>query len=662
MVYQSSNSGKARRSTFMTRLGTDVAGNTVAMAAAALVPLVGMVGGAVDVSRFYMSTTRMQNACDAGALAARKAMGNDQFNGTHKSLANNFFDQNFPDGSFGVTNRSRTYTATTDGQVQGTASGTMPVSLMQVFGFGSFSLNVNCSADINISNTDIMFVLDVTGSMNCPDTGSCTNGNNNNVEASNARIKGLRTAVVTFYDTVEAATSNTAQVRYGILPYSNNINVGFSIPTQYLASSATYQSREPNWDTETTWEEIGFTLNGVSNRGGESRNGFIRTNQWNNVSSAAACSSYPLPPAYSDEFIDGSIQNSTVTLISESTSGNIRTRTYEATADFRRGVPVHKYNRRRDRCRAGHEIYEYEATANYTVVEEEKTTQEFDDWTYKAVSYDVSPFKTGAKVTTPTGNEGSDQEHTWTGCIEEADTVANSSFDPLPSGAKDLLINLKPSAAGEYWKPQLPQAVYRREINNNSNNYLPNLTHSGDERQPYYECPKPAERLADMTRDYLVDFLKASNGFDARGSTYHDIGMIWGARFISPNGIFSADNTSAPNGDAIARHIVFMTDGLLSTANEIYTPYGVEWWDRRITADGSGTQMADRHAKRFQAACKAARQENISVWVVAFGTTLTQNLIDCATPGRAFSASNSAQLETKFKEIAEKIAALRLTS
>ena len=117
----------------------------------------------------------------------------------------------------------------------------------------------------------------------------------------------------------------------------------------------------------------------------------------------------------------------------------------------------------------------------------------------------------------------------------------------------------------------------------------------------------------------------------------------------------------APNGDAISRHIVFMTDGELAPSNNSYGLYGLEWWDRRVTTDGSNAQQLDRHASRFQAACRAARNKNISVWVVAFGTELTQNLIDCATPGRAYSADDADELDDAFREIAEKIAALRLT-
>jgi hypothetical protein len=137
--------------------------------------------------------------------------------------------------------------------------------------------------------------------------------------------------------------------------------------------------------------------------------------------------------------------------------------------------------------------------------------------------------------------------------------------------------------------------------------------------------------------------------------------MIWGARFISPRGIFRDDNDTAPNGDAISRHVVFMTDGNLVTNTDQYGTYGVEWWDRRVTTDGSNGQASSRHAARFQAACLAARNENITVWVVAFGTALTQNLTDCASPGRAYQANSTEELNSAFQEIAQKIAALRLT-
>ncbi|PKN45786.1 MAG: hypothetical protein CVU59_08010 [Deltaproteobacteria bacterium HGW-Deltaproteobacteria-17] len=83
------------------------------------------------------------------------------------------------------------------------------------------------------------------------------------------------------------------------------------------------------------------------------------------------------------------------------------------------------------------------------------------------------------------------------------------------------------------------------------------LAQTGNQARPGYTCPAPARRLAEITRGDLQTYV---NSLVPTGQTYHDIGMVWGARFISPRGIFAADNETAPNGDAVARHIVFMTD------------------------------------------------------------------------------------------------------
>src|SRR5690606_1570222 len=145
-----------RMGSFLHELRGNVAGNTLALAAAALVPLVGMVGGAVDISRDYMATARMQNACDAGALAARKQMESDDFEADDEAIGLRFFDQNYPEGTFGLENLDRTYTADEDGTVTGTATGDMPTTIMQIFGKEGMDIAVSCSAEINISNPDIM--------------------------------------------------------------------------------------------------------------------------------------------------------------------------------------------------------------------------------------------------------------------------------------------------------------------------------------------------------------------------------------------------------------------------------------------------------------------------------------------------------------------------
>ena len=648
----------------LSRLARDTAGNVLAIAAAILVPMVAVVGGAVDMSRYHMATTRMQSACDSGALAARKVMGDNNFEESDRQHGLAFFDQNYPDGTFGLEDLTRDYESV-DGIVTGTASGSLPMALMGMFGFDDFRVIVTCSAEINISNTDIMFVLDVTGSMNCPDDGAyCPSGNNNNTEHSYARIKGLRSAVMDFYDIVAGSTSSSAQVRIGIVPYSSGINVGHSIPGNLMASSAPYQTRVPQFESSGETELLSFTVNNVYNRGSNSywyywynpsgHSGVRSQSQCNALAAASEL-------GFADSYIEDSIQNGTLAIVSETTVGTIRTRIITARGSFSRGVPVAWYSRSYSPpCYVDVEYYRYYADFRATIVEDIAGAQEFDEWHYKQHSWDVSGMYADGAIVLPTGANGSNQRHTWDGCIEEAATTTDSNFDPLPSGAFDLNINLVPSTEAQRWKPTLPLAVYKRDTS--GGNTANELHQSGNEDHPSYYCPKASMRLTELDRATLEGYLSAANGFRAIGSTYHDIGMIWGSRFISPHGLFSADNATAPNGDAIGRHIVFMTDGELSVNNEVYTPYGVHWWDRRVTSSTNINTVSARHAARFQAACRQARQENISVWVVAFGTELTQNLIDCATPGRAYEAGDSAELAEKFEEIAEKIAALRLTN
>lgn len=647
----------ARGSTFLRRLLRDTGANTLAISAASLVPLLAMVGGGVDASRYYMAEARLQAACDSGALAARRAMDSDSFGKEHKNIANSFFQQNFQDGIFGTEDLEHTYTATDEGEVVGTASGTMPTSVMSIFGYDKFDLSVTCTADINVANTDIVMVLDVTHSMNCPaDNAGC----NNSTEWSNSKLSNLRESVLAFYDTIDASTSDSAQIRYGLVPYSQQVNVGDALDASWIATSHTYQSREPEWAT-TTYETETFD--------------YVRTGNASNWRyQGTAVNAYTgltydqcVAETATEYDIFNSSNPSTWTQVSQ-TDGTPPVTEYTGTVTweyytFKSGT----YSSVTGLCTVVDYFYLYDSPAEITHYPAGSSTSEFF-WAYRPVTYDLTNVKTDGSIVAPTGWAGANVTHAWNGCIEEADTVATATWSPLPSAAHDLDIDLVPTTEEEKWKPMLPTAVWQRytdattSFTNTAYWTQDDVISQNDKGRRTAWCPKAARKLdAFDNRDDLEDWLSADNGFVVAGNTYHDYGMVWGARFISPDGIFASENRTAPNGDAISRHIIFMTDGVQATANYDYTPHGIEWWDRRVTDDGSAAQLSDRHASRFQAACRAARNKNISVWVVAFGTSLTQNLIDCATPGRAYHAADADELENAFVEIAAQIAALRLT-
>lgn len=651
---------------FLRSLLHDRAANTIAIAAAAMIPLLAMVGGGVDASRYYMTASRMQAACDAGALAARRAMTDDTFTTAHRTIGLNFFDQNFSNGMFGVENGQRNFTSDGEGTVTGTASGTLPTSIMGAFGYESFNISVSCTADINISNSDIMFVLDTTGSMACnPDGSSCNSG-------SSSKIVALRSAVMNFYDTVEAATSASAQVRYGIVPYSRQVNVGFSLPTEYMATRHTYQSRVARFREEVTV---------IPGNGVKVGDELVISDQWEWLPRDLSNFGSNNTDDYRFRNSGSSARNQAQNFCWNTLPGtySVGSETWQVFGGTSYYTGVWSGGNSNNRAGCAGRVRKTKIATQSDVIEEQVIRNiVWNDWVYCPVdtddatpcdvsnpagspagweSVDLTTLYDDNQIQLPIGNEGAMQTVTWDGCIEEPSTVLTDNYSPIPATAYDLNINLVPTTEEQRWKPALINATWKRE--DGSTNTTNWLYQTWDESRPGYTCPRPAIRLSEISRASLQTYV---NNLVASGNTYHDIGMVWGARFISPRGIFAADNSTAPNGDAIARHIVFMTDGAQVNNIEDYATHGTEFWDRRITGNGNSGLLTSRRAARLQAVCRAARQENITVWVVAFGTELTQNLIDCASPGRAFQANDAETLNDRFQEIAQKIAALRLTS
>ena len=91
---------------------------------------------AIDSGRMYLAKARLQQACDAGALAGRKVMGSNTWaanGGAANTAALQFFDGNFANGAYGTTGRTRSFTENA-GRVTGTASVTVPMSVMNAVG------------------------------------------------------------------------------------------------------------------------------------------------------------------------------------------------------------------------------------------------------------------------------------------------------------------------------------------------------------------------------------------------------------------------------------------------------------------------------------------------------------------------------------------------
>lgn len=627
------------------RLARDTSGNTLALIAAGVVPLLALVGGGVDMGRSYLAQSRLQQACDAGVLAARKKLGSDIVVGGEMPTAvaetgQRFFNVNFGDGSYGTRNRAFALTLEPDNSISGTARVDVPTTIMNLFGYANVMLAVECQAKLNFSNTDIMFVLDTTGSMLEVNPGD-----------SQPRIDVLRDTVKSFHAQMESSKATGTRIRYGFLPYASNVNVGGLLKSDWVVDSWTYQSRRPK----------------------------------------------PLPDAtYSFYYVNYERQSGDTSSIPTYTSSTCPASTYSVSYSDTTTVSTSPHTYYYYTTETGTNYWCNNSDGNFIVngitynnlVQKVTWTYAYDKsvkeytYEYRPITHDVSGVKgaTGDELVHAAPLEAGTEKPNWdgvptsyqvwpNGCIEERDTYEIDDYDNIDlTRALDLDIDLVPvpGQPATQWRPQYPDLVWARAIwwdgtgafspdpVEQYSNYL-NPSWAG-----HAACPTPARKLAELDAATVASYV---DNLGVGGSTYHDIGMIWGGRLLSGSGIFAGDNVDEP-GKPTARHMIFLTDGETQALDVTYGAYGVEPLDRRRwdpAAPKLGLSLTGVVERRFAAACKEVKKKNITVWVIGFGTSLNPIMTECAGPGRSFEAANAAELSEVFSKIAESLGDLRIS-
>ena len=676
----------------------DETGNTLVMTAAALLPMLALVGGAVDTSRLYLVESRLQSACDAGALASRRSMNGTNWTNASRQVGMSYFGMNFSEGKYATGGIEVEYTANGEGEVTGEATVQVPMTLMQIFGADPTQISVNCTADLSLPNTDIMMVLDTTLSMNDINPGD-----------SITRIDALKNAVNSFYSTMESIKPEGTTIRYGFVPYSHTVNVGRLLQKDWLRNFGTYDSRVQ--DGAHTWTTGGVTT--------------ITTPPatLTDNTSRVVSGTYSVLPRYRgpSERCQADRPNTLITTPSgwtgwsPSATALPRTRTQNVT---RNGFVYDVSSDSSGICWITPRQW------NNQITEEKQTVRANPDttprttttpiqthtrrhWFYRPVAYDLRPFKgngagdapvPGGSFTAQINDNQTDRTITWPvgdrACIEERATRRTNEFvTPRHDMEVDLIPN--PSDPDTQWQPYLPTVVYARNIQShvratnttistNPNQHdrwifsgLPQtstrtmgLTNEFNYWNPssvadIFEgaCPSPARKLGAITQTQLSSYLTSLR---PQGYTYHEIGMIWGLRLISREGLFANEHALADARGKVQRHMIFMVDGDIDTRPFTYSAWGIAGTARRRTPTGSFPSRAAEDSvseQRLSELCTVAKNnKNITLWVIAFGTELNQLLVNCASPGRAFEARNAQELTDAFSDIAAQISELRLTS
>jgi hypothetical protein len=306
---------------------------------------------------------------------------------------------------------------------------------------------------------------------------------------------------------------------------------------------------------------------------------------------------------------------------------------------------------------------------NKDIVREQQYVQAYTcNWmgcstTFKTVHVNDSSWNNGndGDINGSTGNTQGFRT-SGQGCVEERPSIGNPYSLTSPFEIEDTItradVDTQAGNAGN--EPELQFGRYDPAAHTNAGSTVSSGVTFWRIADTWVQvgCPPEATRLQEYADEDAFQAAIDAATATPTGGTYHDVGMLWGLRWVSRTGFFSNDNPTERDDIPVNQHIVFMTDGELDTGETLYSAHGIERFQRRT--QGSGSQD-DKHLARFESACDLAKSMGVTIWVIALDVQDTGDVEPCATSTEHFYTSDGTDLETIFEEIGRGIGNLRLT-
>lgn len=208
-------------------------GNTSLLVAICLLPVVGLLGGSVDIIRANTASNELEAAIAAGALAAANL--NQQ--GDAEAVVRDYVLSNLTGTAMQISRDQIVVNAESSlnsRRVEVTASATLPTVFLTLFSRDQFNLSARTVATQAIQEVEISLVLDFSTSMLTADQ-----------SGGKTRLQTLREAVTgdgAFIDDllVEDTVDHTS---FNVIPFAGNVNVGQSLFDRYAAPAVQGQTR-----------------------------------------------------------------------------------------------------------------------------------------------------------------------------------------------------------------------------------------------------------------------------------------------------------------------------------------------------------------------------------------------------------------------------------
>jgi Flp pilus assembly protein TadG len=205
-------------------------GNVAAMFAIALVPMIGIIGTAIDYSRAVAARSAMQAALDTVALMVSKdAQANPSMTSAQATAAaQKYFDALYKESGTSNVVITATYTPNTGQGSSVTVNGSAAVAtdFMRYAGYVDMNIDSSSETKWGSARMRIAMALDVTGSM-----------------SSYQKLEKMKTAAKKLVDTLKASAKTADDVYLSIIPFNVMVNVGTANKTAtWLDWDTTYGS------------------------------------------------------------------------------------------------------------------------------------------------------------------------------------------------------------------------------------------------------------------------------------------------------------------------------------------------------------------------------------------------------------------------------------
>jgi Flp pilus assembly protein TadG len=183
-------------------------GNVATIFAISAIPILGMVGAAIDFSNANSVQTDLQSALDSVALMLSKEATTD----TSQQLQDNaakYFNALFNHASANNLTITANYSADGGASVVVNGSASVPTTFLSILGYNSLTVSGSSTTKWGSTRLRVALVLDNTGSMN-----------------DNGKIGALKTATKNLLTQLKNAATTADDVYVSIIPFVKDVNVG----------------------------------------------------------------------------------------------------------------------------------------------------------------------------------------------------------------------------------------------------------------------------------------------------------------------------------------------------------------------------------------------------------------------------------------------------